>query len=299
MKKIVIGTRGSNLAIIQANLVKDAIELHSDYEVLIQKIKTAGDLDLKTPIRKIQDKGFYTKEIEKSLFDGDIDFAVHSMKDLPTKLQDQFTIGAVLERQSPMDILVVRKDRNNQKIESFSKIGVGSIRRRIQIKNIVPNSKLFDIRGNIETRLKNIESQNLDGIIMAKAAYSRLRREEKYHEFSINEMIPAPCQGIIAVEVLKRRTEFSDILKSINHERTLKAAMMEQKISNMLEGGCSSPLGCLVELNNQVVSLHIFISDVNGNNQINENYTFDISQENLFGQIFQDLKNKGLNKILI
>ena len=298
MKKIVIGTRGSNLAIIQANLVKDAIELHSDYEVLIQKIKTAGDLDLKTPIRKIQDKGFYTKEIEKSLIDGDIDFAVHSMKDLPTKLQDQFIIGAVLERQSPMDILVVREDKNNQKIESFLKIGAGSIRRRIQIKNLIPNSKLFDIRGNIETRLKNIESQNLDGIIMAKAAYSRLRREEQYHEFSINEMIPAPCQGIIAIEVLKKRTEFNDILKSINHEHTLKTAMIEQKISNMLEGGCSSPVGCLVELNNQLVSLHIFISDANGDNQIKENYTFDISQDNLFGQILQDLKNKGLNKIL-
>ena len=298
MKKIVIGTRGSNLAIIQANLVKDAIELHSDYEVLIQKIKTAGDLDLKTPIRKIQDKGFYTKEIEKSLIDGDIDFAVHSMKDLPTKLQDQFIIGAVLERQSPMDILVAREDKNNQKIESFLKIGAGSIRRRIQIKNLIPNSKLFDIRGNIETRLKNIESQNLDGIIMAKAAYSRLRREEQYHEFSINEMIPAPCQGIIAIEVLKKRTEFNDILKSINHEHTLKTAMIEQKISNMLEGGCSSPVGCLVELNNQLVSLHIFISDANGDNQIKENYTFDISQDNLFGQILQDLKNKGLNKIL-
>ena len=298
MKKIVIGTRGSNLATIQANLVKDAIELHSDYQVLIQKIKTAGDLDLKTPIRKIQDKGFYTKEIEKSLIDGDIDFAVHSMKDLPTRLHDQFIIGAVLERQSPMDILVARKDKNNPKIESFLKIGAGSIRRRIQIKNLIPNSKLFDIRGNIETRLKNIESQNLDGIIMAKAAYSRLRIQEKYHEFSINDMVPAPCQGIIAVEVLKKRTKFNDILNSINHERTLKIAMMEQKISNMLEGGCSSPVGCLVELNNQVVSLNIFISDINGNNQIKENYTFDISERDLFVQILQDLKNKGLNKIL-
>ena len=209
-----------------------------------------------------------------------------------------FIIGAVLERQSPMDILVAREDKNNQKIESFLKIGAGSIRRRIQIKNLIPNSKLFDIRGNIETRLKNIESQNLDGIIMAKAAYSRLRREEQYHEFSINEMIPAPCQGIIAIEVLKKRTEFNDILKSINHEHTLKTAMIEQKISNMLEGGCSSPVGCLVELNNQLVSLHIFISDANGDNQIKENYTFDISQKNSFVQILQDLKNKGLNKIL-
>ena len=213
MKKIIIGTRGSKLALKQADEVRQKIISTCGLEVDVKVIKTAGDIDLNTPIRNVLDKGFYTKEIENMLSETSIDLAVHSMKDLPVTLHQDFEIGAAMRRKSAADVLISNKYNNLADLPEKSIIAVGSLRRNFQLKMLLPSVKTVDIRGNIETRIKKLFDNNWDGLIMAKAAIERLSLKNKYYEFSPNEMVPAPCQGIVAVEFLKKRNELVPIFE--------------------------------------------------------------------------------------
>tara|TARA_Y100000768_G_scaffold382051_1_gene361737 strand:- start:7833 stop:8741 length:909 start_codon:yes stop_codon:yes gene_type:complete len=299
MAQITIGSRGSKLALVQADFVKQKIEQKFNHNVIIKVIKTAGDIDLLTPIRKIQDKGFYTKEIEDNLSSHNIDFAVHSMKDLPIELEDNFKLAAVLKRNSPMDILLTETSKNIKEIKSNLVIGVGSLRRRIQCKKLFPNSRLVDVRGNIETRIGKMKLNNWDGLIIAKSAIERLSINEKFYEFTIEEMVPAPCQGIIAIETLKDNLYANEIASAINHEDTFEISMIEREISKELGGGCTSPVGCLVCKTKNHLNVYIFISDSRGRHQINYNEKIKLDdKETLVSKIMSNLHRKGLLKII-
>tara|TARA_Y100001980_G_C14548514_1_gene329789 strand:+ start:1016 stop:1915 length:900 start_codon:yes stop_codon:yes gene_type:complete len=296
MRTITIGTRGSKLALIQAKSVKHKLEEKLDCNVLVKIIKTAGDVDLMTPIRKIQDKGFYTKEIENKLLGHEIDLAVHSMKDLPIDLDDRFQLAAVLKRKSSMDVLI---KNNKTKISINPTIGVGSLRRRIQFKNLAKKSKLVDVRGNIETRIEKMKSNNWDGLIIAKAAVQRLSIKDDFREFSVQEMVPAPCQGVIAIEKLKNRESLNGICSLINHIETFEIAMIERKISSKLGGGCTSPVGCLVEKYDDCIKINVFISDIEGENQIFDSIEGQYSDKDLLiSALLKKIETKGLKKIL-
>ena len=299
MKTISIGTRGSKLALNQANEVKKIIESNLNIEANIKTITTQGDIDKTTPIYKIPDKGFYTKEIEMSLLKHEIDIAVHSLKDLPLELSPPFEIPAVLKRRSPMDILLTE---NLEKIRNFSDssiIAVGSLRRKNQLKKIFPNIKTVDIRGNIETRIKKIYNNDWHGLIVAKAAIERLKLNYKYYEFTDNEMIPAPCQGIVAVETLKERTDLNSLIKKINHQQTFNISKIEQNIAISLEGGCKIPVGCLAQIDNDKLKISTYISTINGDFSICEKITGDVSESrNLIKKILSEMQNKGLQEIL-
>ena len=296
MRTITIGTRGSKLALIQAKSVKHKLEEKLDCEVLVKIIKTAGDVDLTTPIRKIQDKGFYTKEIENKLLSHEIDFAVHSMKDLPIEIGDKFQLAAVLERKSSMDVLI----KNNSKKNSTNPIiGVGSLRRRIQFRNLAERSQLVDVRGNIETRIEKMKSNNWDGLIIAKAAVQRLSIKDDFREFSVQEMVPAPCQGVIAIEKLKDRESLNGICSLINHIETFEITTIERKISRMLGGGCTSPVGCLVEKYDNYIKINVFISDTDGENQIFDSIEGQYADKDLLiSELLKKIETKGLKKIL-
>ena len=302
MKKLIIGTRGSNLALNQAMDVRKKILFYNpNIDVIVKIIKTEGDIDQKTPIRNIPDKGFYTKEIERSLIDSSIDIAVHSMKDLPLALESEFEIGAVLKRKSPMDVILTNKYSEITDLPDKGIVAVGSLRRSLQLKKIFPLIQTVDIRGNIETRIKKMIDNNWDGLIMAKAAIERLSIKENFHEFKINEMVPAPCQGIVAIEVLKNQSKLRPILKAINDSKTFEISRIERIIAKKLDGGCKIPVGCLVSIEDNAISINAYISNDAGSLFINESVSANIDKyntESLAEILVTKMVSKGLKNIL-
>ena len=302
MKKLIIGTRGSNLALNQAKSVKEKIlKIFPDIKIDTKTIKTEGDIDLKTPIRNILDKGFYTKEIEKALLDSSINIAVHSMKDLPLELDSKFQIGAVLKRRSPMDVILSNNYKTINEFPGTPTIAVGSLRRRLQLKKIFPNVKLVDIRGNIETRIKKLIDNKWDGLIMAKAAIERLSIKHMFYEFNIDEMIPAPCQGIVAIENLKSDSELVPILDAINDNRTFKISSVERDIAKKLEGGCKVPVGCLATIKDSTLHINAYIANNDGSMTIKEQISADLKEidtNSIVNKLISNMSNNGLNDIL-
>lgn len=302
MKKLIIGTRGSNLALNQAKSVKEKIlKIFPDIKIDTKTIKTEGDIDLKTPIRNILDKGFYTKEIEKALLDSSINIAVHSMKDLPVELDSKFQIGAVLKRRSPMDVILSNNYKTINEFPGTPTIAVGSLRRRLQLKKIFPNVKLVDIRGNIETRIKKLIDNKWDGLIMAKAAIERLSIKHMFYEFNIDEMIPAPCQGIVAIENLKSDSELVPILDAINNNKTFKISRVERDIAKKLEGGCKVPVGCLATIEDNILHINAYIANNDGSMVIKEKISADLKEidiDSIVNKLISNMSKNGLNDIL-
>ena len=302
MKKLIIGTRGSNLALNQAKSVKEKIlKIFPDIKIDTKTIKTEGDIDLKTPIRNILDKGFYTKEIEKALLDSSINIAVHSMKDLPLELDSKFQIGAVLKRRSPMDVILSNNYKTINEFPGTPTIAVGSLRRRLQLKKIFPNVKLVDIRGNIETRIKKLIDNKWDGLIMAKAAIERLSIKHMFYEFNIDEMIPAPCQGIVAIENLKSDSELVPILDAINNNKTFKISRVERDIAKKLEGGCKVPVGCLATIEDNILNINAYIANNDGSMVIKEKISADLKEidiDSIVNKLISNMSKNGLNDIL-
>ncbi len=299
MKQLIIGTRGSSLALNQANEVKEKILSNFDIKVKIKVVKTEGDVDLNTPSRKILDKGFYTKEIEHLLNDSKIDLAVHSMKDLPLKLKSQFEISAVMKRKSPMDILITNKFSTLNDFPTNSTIGVGSLRRRLQLKLLRPDFEMVDVRGNIETRIDKMYKNNWHGLIIAKAALERLNLNEKFIDFNIQQMIPAACQGIVAVESLKNRSELKNITTKINHTQTYLNGLIEREIALILEGGCKIPVGCFADVNNNKINLHAYIATDSGKKFIIETESGLLEdKKEVINGLIKKMNKKGLQEIL-
>jgi hydroxymethylbilane synthase len=175
LEKLRLGSRGSKLALWQAGYVKQALELAvPDLKVEIEVIKTTGDKILDVALSKIGDKGLFTKEIEKELLEGNIDIAVHSMKDLPSQIGPDLVIGAVLPRENPQDVLISKYNRNLLELPIGAVIGTSSLRRQAQIKHIRPDIKIVELRGNVETRIRKMQEEDLDAIILAYAGVKRL-----------------------------------------------------------------------------------------------------------------------------
>ena len=295
---LVIGTRGSNLALFQANYIKNEIVKKTGVETSIKVIKTKGDIDLNTPLPKVGDKGFFTAEIEQQLIENKIDFAVHSLKDLPVQLSDHFIIGAVSKRSSPFDIIVKKNkiDLKNKKLV----IATGSLRRSIQLKILNKKIKCVDIRGNIETRIIKLYQNNWDGLVMAKAAMDRLKLKLDYYEFKINEMIPSANQGTIAVEVCKNRTDLNEILDLINDKKAYEASLIESNIIEQLNGGCKTPIGCYVENNNGKTNISVFLSNIDGSKNIVEHFSFlNSKKSNIVKDVLHVLNKKDAKSIIL
>ena len=296
---LVIGTRGSQLAIKQANQVKDLIVNKTNVKVDIKIIKTKGDADLLTPLKNINDKGFFTKEIEQQLIKNKIDLAVHSMKDLPTTLPENLTIGAVIKRDSPMDVLITKNKNPFNFNHSPGTIATGSLRRELQLKFINKNLKFVNIRGNIDTRIKKLMNSDWDGLIMAKAAINRLNLKLNYQEFKLNEMVPAANQGIIGIEINNKRSDLSDLLELINDKKTKTISDIESSIIDQLNGGCTTPIGCLVKLDNDQYIINIFLSNKSGTKQIIEHFNFkNKCVTDLTGEVISRLYSLGAKEII-
>jgi hydroxymethylbilane synthase len=255
MKKIVIGTRGSDLALWQANYTKDLLE-KKGFTVELNIIQTHGDRtqDWNTSFEKLEGKGFFTKELEDALLSKQIDLAVHSHKDLPTENPEGLIIAGVSEREDPSELLLIRKDAVDEKqkfqFKKNASVGTSSSRRKSQLLAFRPDAQLKDIRGNVPTRVNKLRNGDFDAILLAYAGITRLGLDlEDLHviKLSPREFIPAPAQGVLAWQIRESDYELTQAIEQINNEEVQYLVSLERKILNLFDGGCQLPLGVLCE----------------------------------------------------
>ncbi len=245
MEKVKIGTRGSQLALYQANAVAAFLgSTRGGVETEIVKIKTTGDKVLDSPLSKIGDKGLFTREIERALLDGEIDCAVHSLKDLPTELPPGLAIIAFSEREDVRDALIAQDGMRLLELPKGSTVATGSLRRRSQLINLRSDLNLVDIRGNLNTRLRKLEEEGYAGMILAYAGIRRLGMADRVTEvLEPSTMLPAVGQGIIAVEAREDDGRIGELMSGYNSTRSRTAALAERAFLRKLEGGCQVPIG--------------------------------------------------------
>lgn len=256
--KIKIGTRKSKLALIQTNIIKNLIEKNTNHKCEIVEMSTLGDDRRDLKLTDFGGKGAFVDTIEKALLDKSIDIAVHSAKDLPVQLEQGLEIGAVAKRANPQDVLIMAQGKT---ISSDSVIGTGSIRRQLQIK-VKYGCKCKDIRGNVPTRLKKLDDGEYDGIILARAGLDRLDMIDidkyNYEFFETLDFVPAPCQGIIAVENRADDEYIRDVLKAINHMETYVCFVAERAFLKAMDSGCQTPLGAISEIGENNLKMECF-----------------------------------------
>lgn len=246
-KHVVIGSRGSILALAQANLVKNSLEAnYPDFTFEIKEIVTSGDKDLKSNWENSNAslKSFFTKEIEQELLDGQIDIAVHSMKDMPAVSPKGLICGAIPDREDARDVLI-SKNGFLVTLPQGAKIGTSSLRRVMNLKAIRPDFEIKHLRGNIHTRLKKLETEDYDAIILAAAGLKRTGMADKITEYLSGEAFPpAPAQGVLYIQCRENDEEIKGILKSIHNEDIAKIVEIEREFSKIFDGGCHTPMGC-------------------------------------------------------
>ena len=265
-RKIKIGSRGSPLALWQANWIKDQLESRNpDIPVEIVIIKTSGDKIQDVPLAKIGGKGLFVKEIEEALLKKDIDFAVHSMKDMPIKFPFALCIASVTKRENPFDALISRDNIKLNDLPKGAKVGTGSLRRISQLLHYRPDLKLIPLRGNLETRIKKLETEGLDAIILAAAGLIRMGWENKISEIISPEiLLPAMGQGAVGIETRKHDVENQILLADMDDENTHLALDAERAVVARLEGGCNVPIGAFATIEGDEMILRGLVASLDG-----------------------------------
>jgi hydroxymethylbilane synthase len=302
MEKIIrIGTRGSQLALYQAKKVKATLEeLFPELQVELKIIKTKGDKILDVALSKIGDKGLFTKEIENELIDGTVDIAVHSLKDLPTKLPEGLKLGAVLERGEFRDALVSKDGKKLNELKAGDIVATSSLRRIAGLLKINNQIVIKDIRGNVNSRLQKMEDGYCDAMIMAAAGLQRLGLENYITEILEPEVVmPAVSQGAIAIETRLNDQRVDALMGKVNHLPTWNAVTAERAFLSHLEGGCQVPLGCYSKVENGILKLSGFVASIDGKQFIEENISGEIENGARLGvQLAEIMLDKGAGQIL-
>jgi hydroxymethylbilane synthase len=299
MKKVRIGTRGSQLALYQTNLVAQSLKKdHPELEVEAVTIKTTGDKILDSPLSKIGDKGLFTREIERAILDGQIDFAVHSLKDLPTELPSGLKIAALGTREDVRDALIAQDGMRLLELPKGSTVATGSLRRRSQLLHLRSDLNLVDIRGNLNTRLRKLEKEGYAGMILAYAGIKRLGAADKVTEILEPEkMLPAVGQGIIAAEARGDDKDMFELLKDFNDTDSWSAAIAERAFMRRLEGGCQVPIGVYTSLGNKKMTG--MVASLDGEDVIVDSVDFDQEKPEKSGDaLAEKLLFLGADKIL-
>ncbi|KAB2954599.1 hydroxymethylbilane synthase [Heliorestis acidaminivorans] len=252
-RPIVIGTRDSALALWQTNWVLGRLkELFPEQSFEVKAIKTKGDKILDVALAKIGDKGLFTKELEVAMLEGEIDMAVHSLKDMPTQLPEGLVIGAICEREDCRDVFISPSGTKIEDLPEGAKVATSSLRRKSQLWKWRPDLELVDIRGNLQTRMRKLEEQKLDGLILAAAGVIRLGWADKITQYIPTDLIlPAVGQGSITIEMREGDEEIASFVAPLNHEASALAIRAERALMRKLEGGCQVPIGALGSLQGQ------------------------------------------------
>ena len=265
--KIIVGTRGSKLALVQTNwVVEELKKANPGIEFEIKIIKTKGDLVTHLPLHKIGDKGLFTKEIEQQLLDKEIDLAIHSMKDMPSTLPEGLKFANVPKREDPRDVLVLKEGYNGiDDLPNGAKIGTGRKRRIYQLLKSRPDLEIVPIRGNIDTRIRKIEDENLHGVVLAAAGLIRAGLEERISYYlPPNIMIPAPAQGALAIEIRENDSYIEEIVSHIKDELTEIQVEAERGFLTGVNGSCHVPMGAYSEIKDDKIILTGLYGDEDG-----------------------------------
>ncbi|MCI5725674.1 hydroxymethylbilane synthase [Fusobacterium sp.] len=264
-KNIIIGSRGSILALAQAEKVQENLALvYPEYNFEIKVITTSGDKDLSSNWQNSDRslKSFFTKEIEQELLDGQIDIAVHSMKDMPAISPKGLICGAIPEREDSRDVLVSKNNKFFPMLPKGAKVGTSSLRRAMNMKSVRPDLEIKHLRGNIHTRLRKLEEEDYDAIILAAAGLKRVGLTDRITEYLAGNIFPpAPAQGALYIQCRENDEFIRKILKCIHDEKTAKIVEIEREFSKIFDGGCHTPMGCFSKIEGDNIEFYAMYSD--------------------------------------
>ena len=301
ISSIKLGTRGSKLALWQANWVKSTLQKrHPSLSIELVPIRTKGDKILDAPLAKVGGKGLFVKEIEEAILDGRIDLAVHSMKDMPVEIMEGLVIGAIPERESHKDVLISKNGQRLGKLASGALIGTSSLRRAAQLRKARPDITVVPLRGNLDTRLRKLESENLDAVVLAAAGVKRLQMENRITEY-LNEdiMLSAVGQGALCIEIRNNDPEVAAIISPLDHPKTRAIVMGERAFLNRLEGGCQVPIAAHGEINQGTFKLSGLVADLEGKTIIRDTISGPAGESERIGIDLADrLLSSGAKEIL-
>jgi hydroxymethylbilane synthase len=265
-KQIRIGTRKSLLALTQSTWIKEQIEKRNpDIDVELVKIVTTGDKITDVPLAKVGGKGLFVKEIEEAMLRGEIDLAVHSMKDVPAELPDPLFLGVVPRREDPRDAFISNTCGSVRELPPAAKVGTSSLRRKAQLFNLRPDLVIEDLRGNLDTRLRKLDEGQFDAIVLATAGLNRLGMSTRVTSFfSPEEMLPAVAQGALGLELRREDPETLGFISFLHDRETAVAVEAERSFLKRLEGGCQVPLGAFAELRDGNLLVTGLIASIDG-----------------------------------
>ena len=264
-EKLVIGTRGSKLALWQSEYIKGLVEQITGLPVELKIIKTTGDKILDVPLAKVGGKGLFTKELEVELLAGTVDLCVHSMKDVPTELPDGLVIAAMPPRVDPRDALVSGKGYSLDTLPAGARVGTSSLRRVAQVRNVRPDVEIVDVRGNLDTRMRKAETGEVDVVILASAGITRMGWADRITGYIPTEqMVSAVGQGAIGVEIREDDAFMADVCDQIADGATMQCVIAERVVMRKLEGGCQVPIGAYACLEGDKMVMDAVVGSVDG-----------------------------------
>ncbi len=296
-----IGTRGSKLALWQANWVKSELEKAlAGIEIQLVIIKTKGDKIQDVPLAKVGGKGLFVKEIEEALLDGHIDLAVHSMKDMPGDIPPGLCIGPVPERELPVDVLVSGSGLKLGELEKGASIGTSSLRRAAQLLNLRPDITIVPLRGNLDTRLRKLDEGRIDAIVLAAAGVRRLGLEKRITEyFDPSLMLPAVAQGALCIEIRESDPETESLVSVLNHPATKTVVLGERAFLHRLEGSCQIPVAGHGILENGQFSMQGLVANLDGTVILRDSLTGQADRTREIGiELADKLLSLGADQIL-
>ncbi|MBI5249492.1 MAG: hydroxymethylbilane synthase [Desulfomonile tiedjei] len=300
MTKLRIGTRGSALALWQARHVASIIEARDpEMKVELEIIKTQGDKILDAPLAKIGGKGLFTKEIEDALLEGKVDLAVHSMKDVPTDIPDGLRISAIMKREDPRDVFISGDGLRLEQLLPGSRIGTSSLRRKAFLLNRFPDLEIISIRGNVDTRLRKIESENLAGVMLAAAGILRMGYADRITSFMEPDLvIPAIGQGALAIETRVGDRLLDSVVEPLNHPDTELCVRIERAFLQRLGGGCQVPMAAHCVRNGKDVDVTAAVVHPDGNPMIRETFHGPAENSGIGSRLADVLIGRGADSIL-
>ncbi len=300
-KQLILGTRGSRLALWQANFIKEQMEEeYGDIAIRIQVIKTTGDKISQEPLADIGGKGLFLKEIEEALLAEKVDIGVHSMKDVPYDLPHGLKIGAILKREDARDVFISEKYTSLFNLPKHARIGTSSVRRQSQLKNFRPDFEIVPLRGNVETRLKKLNVTKLSGIILASAGMKRLGFIQKISEYlAPSLMLPAVGQGAIGLEVRQGDERVQKLIGFLNDEKTAYELTAEREFSKVLGGDCKTPIAAFAEVDDDRLKITGMVASLDGRELIRDQMEGTVREAALLGtNLGKVLLGQGARKIL-
>ncbi|MHC5934050.1 hydroxymethylbilane synthase [Nostoc sp.] len=303
-RTIRIGSRKSQLALVQTYWVQEQLKnCFPDITFEVHTMSTQGDKILDVALAKIGDKGLFTKELEVGMLNQEIDFAVHSLKDLPTHLPEGLTLAAITERENPADALVVHEKHKDKQIDTLPEgavIGTSSLRRLAQLRHHFPHFSFKDVRGNLITRLAKLDAGEYDALILAAAGLERLGMSDRVHQVLPKEIsLHAVGQGALGIECRADDSELLSLLKAIEHPQTRDRCLAERSFLRSLEGGCQVPIGVNTEISGENLTLTGIVASVDGQKFVKDTVTGKANNAEALGiELAELLRQQGAQEIL-